>query len=104
MEGLSGGAMVRWDYGHAAPGLDLRLSLQHGDEVGIGFRSYLDSRTNLLEAGSIYIELLSSQSDLPPQINKDKWHARLLYDVERSGLLLQRVRFLRSESCEVGNR
>ena len=29
-----------------------------------------------------------AQSDLPPQINKNRWYDRLLYDVERSGLLL----------------
>lgn len=32
---------VTW---HALPGVDLRLSLQHGDELGIGFKSYLDSK------------------------------------------------------------
>ena len=31
---------VTW---HALPGVDLRLSLQHGDDIGIG-RSYLDSK------------------------------------------------------------
>ena len=29
-----------------------------------------------------------SPSNLPPQINKNSWYDRLLYDVERSGLLL----------------
>ena len=28
------------------------------------------------------------QSELPPQIRKERWYSRLLYDVERSGLLL----------------
>ena len=35
-----------WSVGltwHALPGVDLRLTLQHGNEVGIGFRSYLES-------------------------------------------------------------
>jgi hypothetical protein len=75
---------------HAVPGLDLRLSLQHGDEVGIGFRSYLDSKNEppRRQADRFISSYYLSQSDLPPQINKDKWYARLLYDVERSGLLL----------------
>lgn len=75
---------------HALPGIDLRLSLQHGNEVGVGFRSYLDSNTEFPRrmpeqfVSSYYL----SQSDLPPQINKNRWYDRLLYDVERSGLLL----------------
>jgi hypothetical protein len=82
-----------WSVGitwHAIPGLDLRLSLQHGDEVGIGFRSYLDTtlerprRDPDLFVSSYYL----SPDDLPPQINKNSWYDRLLYDVERSGLLL----------------
>ena len=75
---------------HALPGVDLRLSLQHGDKVGIGFRSYLDSKEEpqRREADRFISSYYLPQSDLPPQINKDKWYARLLYDVERSGLLL----------------
>ena len=78
---------VTW---HTAPGLDLRLSLQHGDEVGIGFRSYFESKVEPprrdpdVFISSYYL----SPSNLPPQINKNSWYDRLLYDVERSGLLL----------------
>lgn len=80
-------AGVTW---HALPGVDLRLSLQHGDEIGVGFRSYLDSKNELprRQADRFISSYYLSQSDLPPQIDKDKWYARLLYDVERSGLLL----------------
>lgn len=80
-------AGITW---HAIPGLDLRLSLQHGNEVGIGFRSYLASKVELprrdpdIFISSYYL----SSSNLPPQINKNSWYDRLLYDVERSGLLL----------------
>jgi hypothetical protein len=75
---------------HALPGVDLRLSLQHGDEIGIGFRSYLNSKAEFPRrdpeqfVSSYYL----AQGDLPPQINKNRWYDRLLYDVERSGLLL----------------
>ena len=81
----SGG--VTW---HVQPGLDLRLSLQHGNEIGIGFRSYLNSkfepprRDPDLFISSYYLP----PSALPPQINKSSWYDRLLFDVERSGLLL----------------
>jgi hypothetical protein len=75
---------------HALPGVDLRLSLQNGDEIGVGFRSYLDSKDEppRREPDQFISSYYLSQSDLPPQINKDKWYDRLLYDVERSGLIL----------------
>ena len=78
---------VTW---HALPGVDLRLSLQHGDDIGIGFRSYLDSKEERprRRADQFISSYYLSQSDLPPQINKSKWYDRLLYDVERSGLIL----------------
>jgi hypothetical protein len=80
-------AGVTW---HALPGVDLRLSLQHGDEIGVGFRSYLDSKDEppRREPDRFISSYYLSQSDLPPQINKEKWYDRLLYDVERSGLIL----------------
>ena len=80
-------AGVTW---HAVPGLDLRLSLQHGDEVGIGFRSYFESKVEPQRRDpDVFISsYYLSPSNLPPQINKNSWYDRLLYDVERSGLLL----------------
>lgn len=80
-------AGVTW---HALPGVDLRLSLQHGDEIGVGFRSYLDSKAEppRRQSDQFISSYYLSQSDLPPQINKDKWYDRLLFDVERSGLIL----------------
>ena len=75
---------------HALPGVDLRLSLQHGDEIGVGFRSYLASKEELprREVDQFISSYYLSQRDLPDQINKHKWYDRLLYDVERSGLIL----------------
>jgi len=75
---------------HALPGVDLRLSLQHGDEVGIGFRSYLNSKAEFprREPEQFVSSFYLAQSELPAQINKNRWYDRLLYDVERSGLLL----------------
>ena len=37
---------------------------------------------------SSYRAITYRKSDLPPQINKNKWYDRLLFDVERSGLIL----------------
>ena len=78
---------VTW---HALPGVDLRLSLQHSDEIGVGFRSYLDSKAEppRRRADQFISSYYLPQSDLPPQINKNKWYDRLLFDVERSGLIL----------------
>lgn len=75
---------------HVLPGVDLRLSMQHGDEVGVGFRSYLNSKTEFprREPEKFVSSYYLAQSDLPPQINKNRWYDRLLFDVERSGLLL----------------
>ena len=72
------------------PGLDLRMSLQHGDELGIGFRSYLDSKIEQprRDPDTFISSYYLSPSHLPPQINKASWYDRLLYDAERSGLLL----------------
>ncbi|MDB2557606.1 YjbH domain-containing protein [Luminiphilus sp.] len=78
---------VTW---HALPDVDLRLSLQHGSEVGLGFRSYLSSKAELpgRESDQFISSYYLSKADLPSQINKNSWYDRLLYDVERSGLLL----------------
>ena len=80
-------AGITW---HALPGVEVRLSLQHGDEVGIGFRSYFESKVEPSRRDpDIFISsYYLAPSKLPPQINKNSWYDRLLYDVERSGLLL----------------
>ena len=81
----SGG--VTW---HVQPGLDLRVSLQHGNEIGIGFRSYLNSKFEppRRDPDPFISSYYLPASALPPQISKSSWYDRLLYDVERSGLLL----------------
>ena len=75
---------------HALSGVDLRLSLQHGDKFGIGFRSYLNSKEERprREYERFISSYYLSPSAMPGQINKSSWYDRLLYDVERSGLLL----------------
>ncbi|MDB3900558.1 YjbH domain-containing protein [Luminiphilus sp.] len=80
-------AGLTWD---ALPGVAVTASYQHQEEVGLAFRFSLDSsaepprRAPNEFISSYYL----SQADLPPQINKNRWYDRLLYDVERSGLFL----------------
>ena len=75
---------------HVVEGVDLRLSIQHGNEVGVGFRSFLNSAIDPPKrdredfVSSYYLP----DSQFPGQINKNRWYDRLLFDVERSGLIL----------------
>ena len=71
------------------PGVHLALTHQHGDEVGISIRSVLDTKAlpPAREKPS-FISACLPQERLPSQIDKNKWYDRLLYDVERSGLIL----------------
>ena len=72
------------------PGLDLSLSVQHGNELGFGFTSFFDSKAEppRREPYNFVSSYYLPPSKLPNQINKNSWYDRLLYDVERSGLLL----------------
>jgi hypothetical protein len=75
---------------HAVPGIDVRFSIQHGNEIGMGFRSFLNSAVDPPKrdredfVSSYYL----SESQLPGQIDRNRWYDRLLFDVERSGLIL----------------
>ena len=72
------------------PGTVLNWSFQHGDQLGVGFRSSLNSKTEYprREPNKFVSSFYLPPNLLPPQINKKSWYDRLLYDVERSGLLL----------------
>ena len=78
---------VEWE---ALPGITLSLSHQHGDHIGIGFEAALDTKSlpPVYQPPSFVSSRDLPQNQLPPQINKNSWYDRLLYDVERSGLLL----------------
>ena len=78
---------VEWN---PMPGVHLALTHQHGDEVGISIRSVLDTKAlpPAREKPSFISSMYLPQERLPSQIDKDKWYDRLLYDVERSGLIL----------------
>ena len=74
----------------ALPGLEVTASHQHGDEMGLSFQFSLDSLADpqRLPTPDFISSYYLPQSELPAQIRKDRWYSRLLYDVERSGLLL----------------
>ena len=80
-------AAIKWD---ASPGLSLSLSRQHQQEWGVELSAALD--TKLVSPRRTTPRFTSSldmaPQDLPPQINPRDWYDTLLYDVERSGLLL----------------
>ena len=75
---------------HVTPGVDARLSIQHGNEIGVGFRSFLNSSMDppKRDRESFISSYYLSDNQLPRQINKSRWYDRLLFDIERAGLIL----------------
>jgi len=80
-------AAVKWD---ALPGVSLSLSRQHEQEWGIELSAALDTKTlTPRRPAPIFISSLDMvPQDLPPQLSRRDWYDMLLFDVERSGLLL----------------
>jgi hypothetical protein len=78
---------LKWD---ALPGVSLTLSNQHNQELGFKLSAAIDSRSlptkprNRLFRSSLDY----SADELPLGINPSSWYDTLLYDVERSGILL----------------
>jgi hypothetical protein len=68
----------------------MTASHQHGDEFGVAFQFAADSTQEPARRApdNFISSYYLSQEELPPQIRKDRWYSRMLYDVERSGLLL----------------
>ncbi|MDC3393368.1 YjbH domain-containing protein [Luminiphilus sp.] len=75
---------------YALPGVAVTASYQHQEELGLAFRFSLDSseEPSRRAPNEFISSYYLSQTDLPPQINKNRWYDRLLFDVERSGLFL----------------
>ena len=80
-------AAVKWD---ALPGVSLTLSHQHNQEWGFELSAVLDAISlpakpkNRLFRSSLDYQV----HELPSGINQLSWYDTLLYDVERSGILL----------------
>ena len=80
-------AAVKWQ---ALPGVSLSLSRQHEQEWGIELSAALDTKTlTPRRPAPLFTSSLDmAPQDLPSQLNPRDWYDTLLYDVERSGLLL----------------
>jgi hypothetical protein len=93
-------AAVKWQ---ALPGVSLSLSRQHEQEWGIELSAALDTKSlPPRRAAPLFTSSLDmSPQDLPPQINPRDWYETLLYDVERSGLLLLEASIERSSSMAI---
>ena len=80
-------AAVKWD---AVPGLSLTISHQHNQEWGIEVSAAIDTKalpskpSNRLFRSSLDYPV----DELPAGINHLSWYDTLLFDVERSGILL----------------
>ena len=80
-------AAIKWD---AAPGLSLTLSRQHEEEWGIELSAALDTKSLPPRRSTprFTSSLDFSAEALPEVLNRQDWYDMLLFDVERSGLLL----------------
>ena len=80
-------AAIKWD---AAPGLSLTLSRQHEQEWGIELSAALDTKSAPPRRATprFTSSLDLSDAELPSVLSRRDWYDMLLYDAERSGLLL----------------
>ena len=80
-------AAVSWE---TLPGIKLSLSHQHGQEWGFSIAAALDSSASPARRPIRPIKSSAdfAPEDLPSMLNKASWYDMLLYDVERSGLVL----------------
>ena len=98
-------AAVKWD---ALPGVSLTFSRQHNEEWGIELSAALDSKSlpprpprKLFRSSLDY-----AADELPAGIDANSWYDTLLYDVERSDLLLLEAtvdELTRTATLVVGN-
>ena len=80
-------AAVKWD---ALPGVSLTLSHQHNEGWGFSIAAALDTKSAPARRPIRTIKSSAdfAPEDLPPMLSKASWYDMLLYDVERSGLVL----------------
>ena len=80
-------AAVKWD---ALPGVSLSLSHQHEQEWGVELSAALDTKSLPVKPSNrVFRSSLDYPVDeLPAGINQSSWYDTLLFDVERSGILL----------------
>ena len=80
-------AAVKWDF---LPGMSLSLSRQHQQEWGVELSAALDTKSlPPRRPAPVFTSSLDIlPQDLPPQLSRGDWYDMLLFDAERSGLLL----------------
>ena len=78
---------IKWD---ALPGVSLTLSRQHNQEWGVELSAALDTKSLPAKPNNrVFRSSLDySEDQLPSGISPSSWYDTLLYDVERSGILL----------------
>lgn len=78
---------VKWQ---ALPGISFSFTRQHGREWGVALQAKLDTKARApkYEPAPFISSNDMAEKDLPKGINPNKWYDTLLYDVERSGLLM----------------
>jgi hypothetical protein len=80
-------AGVAWD---VTPGVKLSFSRQHNDQWGFNLMASLDTKSSPPQRQKPYFtsSLNTPAKDLPPRLNRNSWYDMMLYDAERSGLIL----------------
>ena len=80
-------AGVAWQ---VSPGVTLALSRQHSDEWAIGVSAALNTKILPPKRKPEYFKssLEMRQDEMPAGVYLNKWYDRLLFDMERAGLLL----------------
>lgn len=80
-------AALKWDL---TPTISMTLSRQHDEEWGIELSAAIDTKSRPSKPVRHFYQssLDLKPSALPEFINKSSWYDRLLFDAERSGLLL----------------
>jgi hypothetical protein len=99
-------AAVKWD---ALPGLSLTLSRQHDEQWGIELSAALDTKASppRRQAPRFRSSLDIPKDQLPSVLSRGDWYDMLLFDVERSGLILVEAninRLSRTAELVVGNK
>lgn len=87
------GPKNRWSAGVSwkpSPGINLSISRQHNDEWGVELVAMLDTKSSSPRRSKPLFRssLDTPEEKLPPMLNISSWYDMLLYDVERSGLIL----------------
>ena len=99
-------AAVKWD---ALPGLSLTLSRQHDEQWGIELSAALDTKASppRRQAPRFRSSLDIPKDQLPSVLSRGDWYDMLLFDVERSGLILVEAninRLSRTAQLVIGNK